>query len=184
MAISAKASVAAQNGSAGSLFFFFVMNYIVKTSSLHTCGEARKVHSISAEIQKPNRRHIKISACKTPSLDYSSPLSKCAMFELCTNVVPQSQLCSGKMWPEGLAIAFSPQNVLPKAQAFSSALRTRKPDDSSWGVHPSFVPRRVILGDTSYALLHWIVAQMLVYILAFVSLNETKVNKKLFGLFL
>ncbi|EOB04266.1 hypothetical protein Anapl_06255 [Anas platyrhynchos] len=46
------------------------------------------------------------------------------------------------------------------------------------------LPQRVILGDTSYALLHWIVAQMLVYILAFVSLNETKVNKKLFGLFL
>lgn len=106
------------------------------------------------------------------------------MFELCTNVGPRSQLCSGKMWPEGLAIAFSPQNVLPKAQAFSPALRTRKPDDSSWGVPPSFVPTRVILGDTSYALLHWIVAQMLVYILTFVSLNETKVNKKLFSLFL
>lgn len=53
MAISAKASVAAQNGSAGSFFlffFFFVMNYIVKNGSLHTWGEARKVCSISAEM--------------------------------------------------------------------------------------------------------------------------------------
>lgn len=48
MAISAKSSVAAQNGSADSLFCHELC--CEKLESLHTYAEARKVHSILVEI--------------------------------------------------------------------------------------------------------------------------------------
>lgn len=41
----------------------------------------------------------------TSKMPHCSPLLKCLKFELHTYIEPQPQLCSDKMWLEGLSIA-------------------------------------------------------------------------------